>query len=234
MMSESKPNVIVVLGSESGVIKPVVELFAETFKVVRIFNQTIPKPLKNCIDIAGLTELDHCLEKLEINPNDQRIGFIGAAFARQNLLFVNESSESLNEMIKTNVSLYIESLSILLPRMIRSKFGRLVYLSSFRASDPVRGTTVYSASKAFGETLFSGIGKEYGRFNISALAIRMGYFENGMMGDYPTEKQKTLRPTISFNRFGNDKDLMSAIDFAFDNPYLSSGVIDLNGGLNLG
>ena len=230
----NKPNVIVVLGSESGVVKPVVDSFAQTNKIIRIYKKTVPEPLENCMDISNIADLEQVLDTLGIGPSDQKIAFIGAAFTRQNSLFVRESPESLKEMIDNNIRLYVETISILLPRMIHSKFGRLVYLSSFRAGASVRGATVYSASKAFGETLFSGIGKEYGRFNISALSIRMGYFGNGMMNDYDEHKQKILRSNISMNRFGNTEDLEKAIHFAFENPYLSSGVIDLNGGLNFG
>lgn len=234
MMKTDKPNLIVVLGSESAVIKPVIKSLSSETKIIRIYNQSIPEPLLNCTDVHGLVKLASCLDDFEIAPDDQRIGFIGAAFARQTSLFVNETGDNLKRMVDVNIILYVESLSILLPRMIRTKFGRLIYLSSFRATNPIRGATIYSASKAFGETLFSGIGKEYGRFNISTSTIRMGFFDSGMMEDYDAGQQSKAKKIISFNRLGTSTDLESVITFCLDNPYLSSGVIELNGGLNLG
>ena len=107
-------------------------------------------------------------------------------------------------------------------------------MSSFRSVSPVRGTTLYSASKAFGETFMSGVGKEYGRFGVSAVNIRMGYFTSGMMEDLDEEEQKKARKAVAMNRFGSADDLERAIRFALETPYLNSGVIELNGGLNLG
>lgn len=234
MTSTFEPNVIVVLGSESGVIKPVVTSLATKCHIVRIYNHTVPEANDNCTDLMGISSLNECLDQLKISPDDQRIGFIGAAFKRQNSLFINESPADLQDMLGTNISLYVECLTILLPRMVRSKYGRLVYLSSFRSVNPVRGASIYSASKAFGETLFAGIGKEYGRFNISSVSIRMGYFESGMMEDYESSKQEMARKSIALNRFGTSEDLLAAINFSFACEYVSSGVIELNGGLNLG
>lgn len=234
MTKNIETNLIVVLGSESGVIKPVIQSLSNEIKIIRVYNQTVPEPLLNCTDVHGLVELASCLDDFEIGPDDQRIGFIGAAFARQASLFVNESADNLKRMVDVNINLYVDSLSTLLPRMIRTKFGRLIYLSSFRAINPIRGTTLYSASKAFGESLFSGIGKEYGRFNISTSTIRMGFFDAGMMDDYQEEAKSKAKQSISLNRLGASSDLESAITFCLDNPYLSSGVIELNGGLNLG
>lgn len=69
---------------------------------------------------------------------------------------------------------------------------------------------------------------------MSASSIRMGYFENGMMENYCIEMQTLARHTVIMNRFGNATDLLNGVNFAFEIPYFSSGIMDLNGGLNLG
>jgi 3-oxoacyl-[acyl-carrier protein] reductase len=233
-MTEERPNVLVVLGPEGGVMKPVVENLALDCPMVRVYHRTVPTPSRNCVDIAGASEIPGAVSSLVKHGETPRVGMIGAAFARQKALFVNLDSNSISNMLATNISLYVEAASLLLPLMMRSKFGRFVYLSSFRAASPVRGTTLYSASKAFGETFMSGIGKEYGRFGISTVNIRMGYFSSGMMDDLDEEEQKKAKRTVAMNRFGTVNDLEKTIRFALETPYLNSGTIELNGGLNLG
>lgn len=233
-MSQHLPNVLVVLGPEGGVMKPVVERLAKDFPLVRVYNQTVPTPLGNCLDVGSISEILPAVTSLLGEGETPRIGMIGAAFARQRALFVDLDAESISRMLATNINLYVEVTRLLLPLMMRSKFGRIVYLSSFRATSPVRGTTVYSASKAFGETFMSGIGKEYGRFGVSAVNIRMGYFSTGMMDDLDADEQKRARKSVAMNRFGTADDLASVVRFALEVPYLNSGTIELNGGLNLG
>lgn len=152
------------------------ESLAKECQVVRLFNQTVPEPLENRTDAKETNHLAQCLDSLQINPDDQRIGFIGATFARQNSLFVNETEESLNLQVATNIRLYLSVVSQLLPRMVKAKYGHSVYLSSFRTDSPVKGTTLYAVSKAFGETFFSGLGKEYGRFKCECFINPNGIF----------------------------------------------------------
>jgi 3-oxoacyl-[acyl-carrier protein] reductase len=233
-MSAPIPNILVILGSESGVIRPVVESLVRDFYLVRVYNKTVPTPLQNCVDIGNASDILDAVSSLSKDGETPRIGLIGAAFARQKALLVDLDTKSIANMLATNINLYVEVATLLLPMMIRSKFGRFVYLSSFRAANPVRGTTLYSASKAFGEAFMTGIGKEYGRFGVSSVNIRMGYFLSGMMDELDEDEQKDARRAIALNRFGTGDDLDRAIRFALQTPYLNSGVIELNGGLNLG
>lgn len=231
-MSEAWPNVLVVLGSESGVVRPLVEDLVREIPTVRVYARTTPTPSSGCVDIQSIRDIPSAITQLV--PHSPRIGFLGAAFKRQNSLFHSTSAEELHDMIDTNITLYVDAVSVLLPLMIREKYGRLVYLSSFRSENPVRGTTMYSAGKAFGETFFSAIGKEYGRFGVSSVSIRMGYFEGGMFDDYDDEAKRHARSSVSMNRLGSTDDLLASVRACFSQPYLNSGVIELNGGLNLG
>ncbi len=231
-MNEVGPNVLVVLGSESGVVRPLVSELARDMPVVRVYSRTVPAPSDRCIDIQSVEEIPSAIARSV--PESPRVAFLGAAFKRQNSLFLATDRHELHDMIDTNITLYVDVMSLLLPVMVKEKFGRIVYLSSFRANNPVRGTTIYSASKAFGEALFSAIGKEYGRFGISSVSIRMGYFEGGMFDDYDDETKKNAKRSVSMNRLGSHDDLTAALRSCFVQPYLNSGVIELNGGLNLG
>ena len=72
------------------------ESLVKESQVVRLFNHTVPEPIENRTDAEETNRLAQCLDSLQINPDDQRIGFIGATFVRQNSSFVNETEESLN------------------------------------------------------------------------------------------------------------------------------------------
>ena len=231
-MSEAGPNILVALGSEGGVMRPLVADLSHEIPVVRVYSRTVPKQSDSCIDIQSVEEIPSAISQLV--PESPRIAFVGAAFKRQKDLFVSTDRSELHDMINTNITLYVDAMAVLLPIMIRERFGRIVYLSSFRAGSPVRGTTIYSASKAFGETFFSAIGKEYGRFGISSVSIRMGYFEGGMFDDYDEHARKNATQSVSMKRLGSQTDLAAAVRSCFAQPYLNSGVVELNGGLNLG
>ena len=224
-----EPNLLVVFGSESPVIKPLIEEFAKKRNVIRIYNRSKPEPKQNCIDLKLLDQLAEVIQSLELGEG-KRIAFVGVATLSQQKLFTQLKNDEVDLMIDTNIRKYISVLSELLPIMIREKYGRLVYLSSFRTKFPARGASIYTASKLFCESLFSSIGQEYGRLNITSTSIRMGFFSGRMIDDLPSDLIEGQLKKVSLRRHGTGLELMQTINLAFANPYLNGGLIDLNGG----
>jgi len=150
----------------------------------------------------------------------------------QNRLLIQETAESVNLQIEANVLNYVRMTHTLLPHMVRSRFGRFVYLSSFRTKAVVRGTSIYSASKAFGEAFFRSVGIENGRFGVTSASIRMGYFAGGLLSDVSVERLAALKSQTSLGRLGTPEDLSMAISYVLNSEFTNGGVIELEGGLS--
>jgi NAD(P)-dependent dehydrogenase (short-subunit alcohol dehydrogenase family) len=225
------PDLIIVYGSETRLLSG---LYDKPIRFIRIYNKTRPTPRPNCRDLDGIQCLHGALadERSRAEGRTLRIAFIGAAFKAQGKLFLAESTEDIDRTVSVNISNYVHLVQAILPHMVASKYGSFIYLSSFRAAITTKGVSLYSASKAFGEKFFEVIGKEYGRLNISAVSIRMGYFDGRMLDAFTPEKASKIKKRISMNRLGRSDELLSAIEFALQNRYLSGGVIDLSGGID--
>ena len=232
-MASKFPNVVVVYGSERSIIQETIDwLIDQKCQIIRIFNKSVPIQHALCIDISSINDLDTALEvAISRSIEDIQIGFVGVAFARQNSLMVQMSDVDVENAIDLNIKSYIYLSRKLLKHMTRNKYGRFIFLSSFRAEHTNSGAVMYGASKAFCEQYFSGIGREMGRFNITSASIRMGYFDSGMLDEYPELQRTKASKAASTGRFGNGTDIRAAIEFAFANDYTNSGVIELNGGL---
>jgi NAD(P)-dependent dehydrogenase (short-subunit alcohol dehydrogenase family) len=96
------------------------------------------------------------------------------------------------------------------------------------------GTSLYSATKAFGETLFTAIGKEYGRMGISSSVIRMGYFDGKMLDVLKSKGSENIPVSLLNAKVGTSEDLCSSIRFIFNSPMTNGGIIELDGGLHFG
>ncbi len=232
---EIRLPLMVIYGSESSLIRPLIQKRDHPF--IRIYGKTVPESDAKCIDIPDVSDLEDAIKKIKTKiGNDTQnplldIVFLGAAFKTQTSLFLGTKPEEIDEAIHVNITNYTKIVYTLLPHMMRSRWGRLIYLSSFRSQVTGKGTSIYSASKAFGEKFFEVVGKEFGRLGITSTSIRMGYFD-GRMTDIFNEKEKTdITQNIACRRFGDSNDLLNAIQFCIDNPFVNSGVVDLNGGL---
>tara|TARA_B110000037_G_scaffold216479_1_gene275691 strand:+ start:1267 stop:1953 length:687 start_codon:yes stop_codon:yes gene_type:complete len=225
-------KVTIIYGSESNILE---NYYNETEDcIIRLYNNRVPQPKKNCIDINFSTQnfsiLKNELDK--ILPNIKKLIFLGVAFATDKNLLKLSSDQDIEELIKVNINNYVKLSKFILEYMLKVKSGKFIYLSSFRSKNPTRGTAIYSASKAFGESFFKTLGMEYGMFNITSHIIRMGYFDGRLLDNLTKEKKTEIVKRISKGRLGNSKDLIELVRFLEDHDYTNSGVIELNGGLD--
>ena len=231
MVMTTTQKIYVVYGSETRLLGP---LFSDkSARFIRIYGKNHPLKAINCVDIHDISQLKVTLstEILSLGSSLPRLVFVGAAFKSQRSLFSQVSEDEIDLAIDVNIRNYMRIVKILLPFMIEAKWGRMIYLSSFRSVVTGKGTSIYSACKAFGEKFFEIIGKEYGRVGISTTTIRMGYFDGRMTDAFSKEKVSGLQTKIASKRLGNSDDLYNAIKFAENNAFSNSGVLDLNGGL---
>jgi NADP-dependent 3-hydroxy acid dehydrogenase YdfG len=225
------PTVTIIYGSEASVLR---DFQSKTDDyLIKIYNLTKPAETLNSSSCT-IEDFEKTLGAVTSDQSITKLRFIGAGFLNQSSYFIAENTHSIDMQIDTNISNYLKITSIMLPFMVKHKYGRIVYLSSIRAEIGGVGASIYSASKAFGERFFSTIGQEYGRLGVSATAIRMGFFESNMIDDYDSEKRKFVIKSVSNKKLGQQKDLTEAINFCFNNVYLNGGKIDLNGGLTYG
>ncbi len=228
-----RPNALVVYGPLSHALSDYLSSVPRHAPMVRIHGATTPEARPGCRDVARMSDLPEAMSWLVGSTSRPlRIGVLGAAVAPQSSLLASETDSSIDRQLETNVANYVSLVRACLPAMISNRYGRFVYLSSFRANTPTRGTTVYSASKAFGEAFFSGVGVEYGRLGITATSIRMGYFEGGLLSEFDDERLRAITRHVSLARLGRPSDLSDAIDFAFSSDLANGGVLELEGGLD--
>ena len=92
-------------------------------------------------------------------------------------------------------------------------------MGSVVAQKGVAGTSAYAASKAGLWGMTKAIAEENKDKNITINNLNLGYMDAGM--GHQTE----------VTRLGNISNIMNAIDFLVDSPFVTSTSIDINGGL---
>lgn len=225
---------IILYGSESDLIK---DLFKEDTdcKIIRIYGTKAPSFDKKSININGTSEnmISEVLSSVAEAKKGDKIIFVGAAFLSDNSLLVSLSEDDTNKLLNLNIVSYVRLVRSLLPIMVRIRSGNFIYLSSFRSINPTKGAIIYSASKAFGESFFVGVAREYGRYGIRSNSLRMGYFDGRILsslgGDDAIQKVKNRS---QLRRLGSADDLREAILFCVESTYTSGGVLDINGAMD--
>lgn len=136
-----------------------------------------------------------------------------------------------NHMINVNVNGALHLMSACLPHMRKQKFGRIIMLSSVLANRSVIGTGVYSATKAFVDSLVKTASTENISHNITCNSIRLGYFDAGMAHRIPTEIADVIKNNIPLKRWGSMEELRNTVDYLISTEYITGQNIEISGGL---
>ena len=93
------------------------------------------------------------------------------------------------------------------------------------------GTLAYSTSKTGLLGMSRVIGKEYARFQITSNVLVLGTFETGMFLDLPEEHKEIIRNKIPAKKFGDVRNITSAVEFLIKADYVTASEIKIDGGM---
>ncbi|MDP1722127.1 MAG: 3-oxoacyl-ACP reductase family protein [Candidatus Gottesmanbacteria bacterium] len=150
----------------------------------------------------------------------------------RNVLFTKMSGEDWDIVMKTNVYGAFFVTKQLLPGMIASGWGRIIFLSSISGQRGDFGQTNYSASKAALIGFTKSLAKEVARFGITVNAICPGLVDTEILKDVPTSYMETMIKQIPLGRKAQPEEIASlAVYLASPQAgYITGAAIPINGG----
>ena len=117
--------------------------------------------------------------------------------------------------------------------MRKQGFGRIILMSSVLSTMPVPGTSVYSASKAFMDSLIKTATIENLSKGITCNSIQLGYFDAGMAHRIPDAMLNKIIQKVPLKRLGKMVELENTIELLINTEYISGTSIKINGGICL-
>ena len=118
-----------------------------------------------------------------------------------------------------------------IPIMRENNKGNIIFLSSVLTKEVVMGAGIYSATKAFIETLVRVASMENARKNVRINALRLGYMDAGMKDTINSDMLERIKASIPLGTFGAVDNIASAIKFLIEADYVTGAFIDITGGL---
>ncbi|KAK3937334.1 hypothetical protein QBC46DRAFT_12019 [Diplogelasinospora grovesii] len=156
---------------------------------------------------------------------------VNCAGITQESLLVKTSSQSISDILTTNLEGAVLGCKIIGKSMIRQKTPAcIINVSSLLALKGGVGTSVYAASKAGLLGLTTSLANEYGRHGIRVNAILPGYIDTDMTNNLATDQR--LIDKIPLQRFGTAAEVADAAAFLAKNPYANNCMVNLDGGLS--
>ncbi|MAD48408.1 MAG: hypothetical protein CMQ53_03535 [Gammaproteobacteria bacterium] len=205
------------------------DIYASTTNLKKI------KPNDNFInykqlDLSAISKIN--LEELLDIDIDYLV--LNAGVTKDNI-FLRMSSEQWTDVINVNLNSSFYLLKHFVKKMIKKKFGRIVFISSVVAFTGNPGQTNYTTSKAAISGLVKSLALELSSRNITVNSVAPGFIESNMT-EMLNEKQKsTILERIPMKKLGNPLDIAKSVGFLCSNnaSYITGQTIHVNGGLAL-
>ena len=118
--------------------------------------------------------------------------------------------------------------------MVKSRWGRIINLSSVIAGMGNPGQSNYAASKGGVEALTRSLARELGSRNITVNAVAPGFIDTEMTQGLGDDVRGVLMAQIPLGRLGSVEDVAHAVRFlaSDDAAYVSGQIIHVNGGMH--
>ena len=184
------------------------------------------------LDLSDISKIN-LEETLDIDIDIDYL-ILNAGVTKDNI-FLRMSSEQWIDVIDVNLNSSFYLLKHFVKKMIKKKFGRIVFISSVVAFTGNPGQTNYTTSKAAISGLVKSLALELSSRNITVNSVAPGFIESNMT-EMLSEKQKsTILERIPMKKLGNPLDIAKSVGFlCSDNAsYITGQTIHVNGGLAL-
>ncbi len=140
-----------------------------------------------------------------------------------------------DRVISTNLrSVFLCSKAALRP-MVRTKWGRIINVSSVAGIAGNAGQANYAASKAGVIGFTKSLAKEVGSRGITANAVAPGFVDTDMTKGLSAEVREAASASIAVGRFGLPREVASAVGYLASDEaaYVTGQVLVVDGGMAL-
>ncbi|MCH7230025.1 beta-ketoacyl-ACP reductase [Glycomyces sp. L485] len=229
---------VLVTGGNRGIGLAIAQAFAERGDNVAVTHRGSGAPEGlfgvQC-DITDAASVDAAFKEVEEKFGPVEI-LVANAGITDDTLILRMTEDQFDRVIDTNLSGAWRVAKRASGKMLRAKFGRMIFISSVSGLYGNAGQTNYAASKAGLVGLARSITRELGSRNITANVVAPGFVETDMTAALPEEQRKGYLDQIPAKRFASSREVAGAVTWLAGDEagYVNGAVIPVDGGLGMG
>ena len=150
-------------------------------------------------------------------------------------IFLRMSLDDWKSVINVNLNSSFHLLKHFVKKMVKRRFGRVVFISSVVAYTGNPGQVNYTASKSAISGLVKSLALELSTRNITVNSVAPGFIRSNMTDRLNDEQKNAILDRIPMKKLGDPNDIAKAVGFLCSEnaDYITGQTLHVNGGLAL-
>jgi 3-oxoacyl-[acyl-carrier protein] reductase len=190
------------------------------------------KALPLALDVDSEDAVREAIGKIQETWGKIDILVNNAGITRDNLLMRMKPADW-EAVIRTNLEGAYHCIRLVLPGMVRRRWGRIVNITSVVAQTGNAGQSNYIASKAGLIGLTKAVAAEVASRSITVNAVAPGFVDTAMTQALPEALKQKILSVVPMGRMATGREIALAVRFlaSDDAAYITGHVLNVNGGM---
>ena len=236
-MAEPAGRVVLVTGGNRGIGLACARAFAALGDRVAITYRTEPVDGLTSVrcDVTSAEEMDAAFGEVEDRLGKVEVLVANAGITKDNLL-LRMSDDDFVSVVDTNLAGAFRAVKRAVPGMLRSRYGRIVLISSVVGLLGSGGQVNYAASKSGLVGLARSLVRELGSRDITANVVAPGFVETDMTAGLSDERRTEILRSVPLGRMADPDEVAGVVTWLASRAasYITGAVIPVDGGVGLG
>jgi 3-oxoacyl-[acyl-carrier protein] reductase len=229
---------VLVTGGNRGIGRAIAEAFVKHGDRVAVTHRGAGAPagtLGVVCDVTDSAAVDAAFGAVEAELGPVEVLVANAGITDDTLL-MRMDEEQFTRVLDTNLTGAWRCARRAATRMVRARWGRMIFISSVVGLSGSPGQVNYAASKAGLIGVARSITRELGGRNITANVVAPGFIATEMTAALPEQRQAEYRAAIPAGRFAEPAEVAQVVTWLAGDAagYITGAVIPVDGGLGMG
>ena len=234
---------IIVTGASGGIGNSIIEqlhncganILASGTKIEKL--EELKKKFKNIkilkFDISQSDKIASFIDEATISLGEQLDCLVNNAGITQDNLAIRMSLDEWKKVIDINLTSTFLLTKFAVKKMLRTKSGKIINITSIVGHTGNLGQSNYTASKAGVVAMSKSLAQEYAKKNININCISPGFVKTAMTDKIDEKHRETIISKIPCGRLGKPEDIANAVLFlaSSQSDYINGETLHVNGGM---
>ncbi|WP_431876223.1 3-oxoacyl-ACP reductase FabG [Micromonospora marina] len=186
-------------------------------------------------DVTEAESVDAAFTAIEAELGPVEV-LVANAGITDDTLIMRMSEEQFARVLDTNLTGSFRVAKRASTKMLRGRWGRMIFISSVVGLSGGAGQVNYAASKAGLVGVARSITRELGTRNITANVVAPGFIDTDMTAGLSEERKAEIRKSIPAGRMATPDEVAGVVTWLASDAagYVTGAVIPVDGGLGMG